>query len=336
MFKHLNIQPETQKRLLTSVAIIAVLALFLGLQTLTPWVFDILVFALCIAAISDIVTAKKLPSKGVRGYYMYFYAFFAYIAFVLCFVNSVAFWIYILLEILILAVFCLYVFLLNYMDKDFNKKAQLKKQKLARACLGTSWEFLKVAVYPALLILSLVPINHMGSWASVTLPESGVVVDVPMLGLFGLLLVLVVSTFTDTFAYIVGCFFIKRVPNSRKLCPKITPKKTVVGAVAGLFGGIIGAMLVVLICSSNTALREFLTNKIGFSFVTQLVFCTIGLVGSIATQAGDLYASWLKRKNNAKDFGKYLPGHGGAMDRLDGISFNALFIFLVMIILVAI
>ena len=52
------------------------------------------------------------------------------------------------------------------------------------------------------------------------------------------------------------------------------------------------------------------------------------------TQAGDMYASWMKRRAGVKDFGKWLPGHGGLMDRLDGIIFNSAFVFVFMMFLV--
>jgi len=56
----------------------------------------------------------------------------------------------------------------------------------------------------------------------------------------------------------------------------------------------------------------------------------VGLIGSLVTTAGDLVASLIKRKANIKDFAGYLPGHGGLMDRIDGVTFNAVFIFMVM------
>ena len=48
----------------------------------------------------------------------------------------------------------------------------------------------------------------------------------------------------------------------------------------------------------------------------------MGLATSLACQIGDLFFSYLKRKAKLKDYGKYLPGHGGVLDRLDGIFFG--------------
>ena len=47
-----------------------------------------------------------------------------------------------------------------------------------------------------------------------------------------------------------------------------------------------------------------------------------GVLASIATQTGDIFASLIKRKNDIKDYGNIFPGHGGFMDRMDGVAFN--------------
>ena len=52
------------------------------------------------------------------------------------------------------------------------------------------------------------------------------------------------------------------------------------------------------------------------------MFLVYGFVASLVSQLGDIFASLIKRKNNVKDYGHIFPGHGGFMDRVDGISFN--------------
>ena len=59
----------------------------------------------------------------------------------------------------------------------------------------------------------------------------------------------------------------------------------------------------------------------------------IGLMISLFCQIGDLFFSYLKRKANIKDTGNFLPGHGGLLDRLDGIFFGIPFGFLTLILL---
>ena len=64
------------------------------------------------------------------------------------------------------------------------------------------------------------------------------------------------------------------------------------------------------------SLISFLTNNFKISLII------IGIIISIASQIGDLFFSYLKRKAKVKDTGKFLPGHGGLLDRIDGILFG--------------
>ena len=59
----------------------------------------------------------------------------------------------------------------------------------------------------------------------------------------------------------------------------------------------------------------------------------IGIATSISCQLGDLFFSFIKRKAFIKDSGKFLPGHGGALDRLDGIFFGIPLGFVTLILL---
>ena len=63
------------------------------------------------------------------------------------------------------------------------------------------------------------------------------------------------------------------------------------------------------------------------TFNAVLLFVSTGLIGTFLTQFGDLVASALKRKTGIKDFGSIFPGHGGFMDRIDGVMFNSLLVF---------
>jgi phosphatidate cytidylyltransferase len=61
-----------------------------------------------------------------------------------------------------------------------------------------------------------------------------------------------------------------------------------------------------------------------------MIFIAVGIAGAVFTTFGDLLASFIKRKVGIKDYGHLLPGHGGVMDRVDGIILNVPFILLIM------
>jgi phosphatidate cytidylyltransferase len=106
---------------------------------------------------------------------------------------------------------------------------------------------------------------------------------------------MIVTWSTDSFAYFAG-----RSIGGPKLAPRISPSKTW----SGLAGGVIGAAVLGWLAASWFELGS------PFLYIG-------GLMGVIA-QAGDLYESWMKRRAGVKDSGSILPGHGGALDRLDG------------------
>ena len=111
---------------------------------------------------------------------------------------------------------------------------------------------------------------------------------------------------TDIFAFFSGYFFGKH-----KLLPKVSPKKTVEGSLGGIVGSILLSAVFMAIFSPELIVHGLI----------------IGAVGSFFAQAGDLTASFIKRKTGIKDFGTLIPGHGGVLDRFDSILFTAPFVY---------
>lgn len=104
----------------------------------------------------------------------------------------------------------------------------------------------------------------------------------------------------DTFAYFAGKQFGKN-----KLAPKISPGKTIEGVMGGTVGVIILASLSAYLI--DLPKDKWLYWLLGAAFI------------SLISVVGDLYESWLKRNVGVKDSGTILPGHGGVLDRIDGV-----------------
>ena len=103
----------------------------------------------------------------------------------------------------------------------------------------------------------------------------------------------------------IGGYTFGKIFKGKKLT-KISPNKTISGAC----GSIILSVFTILILF-NFFVKEF---------YIQSIF--LGIITSVACQMGDLFFSFLKRKAKLKDTGNFLPGHGGILDRLDGIYFG--------------
>ena len=170
---------------------------------------------------------------------------------------------------------------------------------------------LLAAVYPTLLLVLLVIINHTAGDAE--LAKFALNSDIMILFVF------VITPFADSLAYVFGRFLRKYF--SKKLAPELSPNKTVIGFIGGLVGGAVGA----------TALY-FIYNAIVGSFAQMYiwlpVYIGIAMLTAVATALGDLVESCIKRKLNIKDMGKLMPGHGGILDRIDGVLFAAVAVYL--------
>jgi len=112
---------------------------------------------------------------------------------------------------------------------------------------------------------------------------------------------LLLWVFITTWSVDIGAYFAGRTIGGPKLAPAISPNKTW----AGLIGGMIAAALFGGLWASLLELPRILL--------------LLAAPFAVAAQLGDLFESWLKRRAGVKDSGTWLPGHGGALDRLDGL-----------------
>jgi phosphatidate cytidylyltransferase len=141
-------------------------------------------------------------------------------------------------------------------------------------------------------------------WGGAGLVYAGVVLIAPVvlrrdpeLGLLAILFLFAVVWSTDILGYFVG-----RAIGGARLAPRLSPKKTWSGACGGALGAVAAGVAVVY-AAGGTAL---------------LPAACIACVLSVASQAGDLFESAVKRRFGVKDASHVIPGHGGLMDRLDG------------------
>ena len=124
------------------------------------------------------------------------------------------------------------------------------------------------------------------------------------------LYIISICFFTDIGGYVVG-----KTVGGKKLS-KISPNKTISGTIGSFLFSIIPLLFLL-----NIVYLDLTPN------FSNILFC---LLISLVSQSGDLFISFLKRKAKIKDTGKILPGHGGVLDRLDGIIFAVPFSYLLL------
>jgi phosphatidate cytidylyltransferase len=121
-------------------------------------------------------------------------------------------------------------------------------------------------------------------------------------GLSWTVFVLAVTWASDIAAYIVG-----NLVGGPKLWPRYSPNKTWSGFAGGLLAGVL----------AGAAIAAWLD----MGRLTVAWGAVLGIAGALATMGGDLWESALKRRFGVKDAGKLIPGHGGLLDRVDGLMF---------------
>ena len=130
------------------------------------------------------------------------------------------------------------------------------------------------------------------AWATVAL------FDLFRDGMWAVAWIFAVVALTD-----IGAFLVGRMAGGPQLAPRLSPKKTWSGFVGGLACAALAGLAFALVADRQAA---------GFHIAAALVV-------SLVAQAGDLFESLFKRRFGAKDSGRLIPGHGGLLDRVDGV-----------------
>lgn len=112
----------------------------------------------------------------------------------------------------------------------------------------------------------------------------------------------------------IGSYFFGSAFGKNKIAPTISPRKSWEGAIGGFLVTTTVLSLILWLKGSSFTL---LTTPL----ILGLIICTLAL-------SGDLFESWLKRKAGVKDSADFLPGHGGVLDRFDGMLFVLPFFYL--------
>jgi len=149
--------------------------------------------------------------------------------------------------------------------------------------------WLIMPLYPILPFMMLMYMNHIPQYRNL------------------LLILFIIVSAHDTGAYITGTLFGKHV-----IVPTISPGKTWEGFIGGCLCACLGLWCALWELNAIASIQCILLFSIAIS---------------VLSLAGDLFESWLKRRARIKDTGTILPGHGGFLDRFDGILFAVFFFY---------
>ncbi|MBE9638018.1 phosphatidate cytidylyltransferase [Salipiger mangrovisoli] len=203
--------------------------------------------------------------------------------------------------------------LVNMVDTNRRKSARLLAV-VAGVCALASVYLPPAFALPLLLLPSMAGFGQMERGgvtysvftAMIMLAGYGIMSLRSDFGLTWMLWMVTVVVVTDVAGYFAG-----RAIGGPKLWPRVSPKKTWSGATAGWIGaGIVGALFAIY------------SREAGFGLVG------VSIAISMASQIGDIAESSVKRRAGVKDSSNLLPGHGGLLDRFDGMLGAALFLLI--------
>ena len=187
---------------------------------------------------------------------------------------------------------------------------------LSISFLVTSYEWVKMSKNFSKKILGIIFLLFSFYLAYLLRTEQGYKVFI---------LVILISVLTDLGGFIFGKIF-----KGPKLT-KISPKKTYSGVIGSFILSLVGSLIFI----------EYFVGLKTYIYLNYLSFEPYGinlnlfilffiLISSLVSQSGDLTVSYFKRIAKIKDTGKILPGHGGFLDRIDGIIFTVPFVYLIL------
>ena len=287
---------EALKRLLTGIALLAVLFFFLlFLRPLEIHSVDALVMLFLAVGTFEMYRATKIKAKTMEAPLI---TFVVIVYPLFYFIKDVG----ILMAYAISVIEALTIFTFALTDNKNEEEVAEGKKKVQKYGLEDIASTILTLTYPALFVAMFMAVNlHAGD-------------------LLAILMMLIVPLADDAFAYFVGSKLGKH-----KLIPSISPKKSVEGLIGGIIGGLIAQTALFLIFEvfglfdnvTNVAIPR-ISDKL---YVSIPIYFALALILIAADFAGDLVASRIKRLVGIKDYGKIFPGHGGVMDRLDSLIF---------------
>lgn len=317
-----------KQRLLTAGLLVLLVAIVFLTKIVmdVSFVFDLLIGMIAILAGIEMSTILSNGNRSNHSYLIYAFPFVCFGVMLLTYKLQLS----IVLGVAILALSVLLVGVISYLISIIGKPATDREMRVKKIYTTNSkFAFNKAmntmfgAIYPSILVGILFLFNHMANFAYVVDLKT---TQTSLLSITILVLAFMLPVVSDTFAYLTG-----KMIGGKKLVPTISENKTIAGSIGGIFWTTL-ILTVLFVVFNNISSFAMLFQSFGF---TWWHFAILGFVGSVMCQLGDLFESLLKRKANMKDSSDILPGHGGILDRIDGmIATNVVVLVFVIIALV--
>lgn len=321
------------QRILSAVFILVGLLAFFALRIwVNVYAFDLLIGMLMI--ISAYEVDNLLHKMGRPTYFVGFglYPLLSFLTVLICLTLGLNLMWYVLINlgvIVVLGILMAFLPLICVKTVNKNRITDGFKYGVVKYSVTKSLNTCFACIWPVFLFSFAFAINHFNSFE---LAVNDTLLSYPSVsgvdvGILGLVLLFVTTMLADTFAMLTG-----RILKTAKInIQKLGPGKSWSGLAGGLIGGIVGAIIVYLVFqipSNYSTLLQLVNVNLGH-------FVLFGLLCGVCNMTGDIFASYFKRRAVVKDFSNLIPGHGGVMDRINGLVVNSFCVFAILLFVFA-
>ena len=316
-------------RVLWGAIILAVIVAFFALRILSAYVFDVLIAALMVACALEVENVLHKMNRPTHTVIVALYPILCFLITLLVANSEANAGICVLSMVLAILVLGVIIFAFPLIFAKLGRKQKDRdeyKGSLISYSFTKAINTMFVCLWPSFFFAFAFMINHYDgvSLSSVVNAYSTAEMGVNF-GLLGLVLLFATTMFADTCAMLAGRF----IGGPKISLAKLGPGKSWTGLIGGIVGACIASIIVYFIFNAfygYSTLFASLGINVG-------IFLLGGLFCGIFNMAGDIFSSFFKRRAVVKDFSQLIPGHGGIMDRCNGLLVNSVFVFIFFIIL---
>lgn len=325
--KAINTPAKWWPRIISGAIILVVLVGCFFLRELSEYIFDLAIGAIMVICAYEVENLLHKMDRPTWTVPVGFYPILTFMMIVIATNCGLNFYHFILLNLAILVIMFIVLFAIPLIFGKWGNKCKVRdghSGSLIYYSFSKAMNTMFVCLWPTFFLSFAFILNHFGymSISDVADYYSSSGVD---FGLLALVLLFVTSMFADVFAMLTGRF----IKGPKINLEKLGPGKSWNGLIGGIIGATVGSLIVFAIFNS-IALYNQLFSALNISV---WAFFIGGLFCGIFNMLGDLFSSLFKRRAVVKDFSQIIPGHGGVMDRCNGLLVNAVFVFIFFIIL---
>lgn len=316
-------------RIIWGGIILVVLVAFFALRLLSEYVFDVFLAALIIVSALEVENVLHKMNRPTHTVAVALYPILCFAGIIISANTGLNAGFALLILVLTMLVLGILLFAFPLIFVKYGNKAKERdgfEGSLLYYSFSRTINTLFVCLWPTLFFSFAFILNHYNALSDSSYITAFCTAEMGVdFGLFALIFLFATTMTADTCAMLSGRF----IGGPKISLSKLGPGKSWTGLAGGIIGACLMGMIIYFIFNAFHG-YNVLFSSLNYNAGT---FLLGGLFCGIFNMAGDIFSSFFKRRAVIKDFSQLIPGHGGIMDRCNGLLMNSVFVFVFFIIL---